>query len=423
MKHYGDIQKIDGHKVPLVDIITAGSPCQDLSIAGKRAGLSGERSGLFMEVIRIIKEMHDESRRTNQPVRPRLLVFENVTGVLSSNDGEDFRTILEEVIHIVDPDSDVPRLAEGQSWSGVGCVLGDGWSLAWKVHDSQFWGVPQRRRRLCLVADFRGESAPEILFERKSLSRDLEQGGEEGKGTPEAVERSSDSANYTLKIRGGVETDSSGRSAGKGALIQKEVSACLNAVQDQTLFQDVPTVYGISPLESNSMKSSNPHSGIYEADTARTLDENGGNPNCNQGGMLVIENHPADSRCKVKDDGIVQTLNGRMGTGGGNVPLVMSYRGDNITSPTNQSNPQAGDPCHTLVNDDRNYVVLTEDHFGDYNESDTAASLRKSGGTLGGGWRVSRDTVGALQARDYKGVGDQYVREDKVIVQQKGEDQ
>lgn len=350
MKHYGDIQKIDGHKVPLVDIITAGSPCQDLSIAGKRAGLSGERSGLFMESIRIIKEMHDESRRTNQPVRPRFLVFENVTGVLSSNDGEDFRTILEEVIHIVDPDSDVPRLAEGQSWSGVGCVLGDGWSLAWKVHDSQFWGVPQRRRRLCLVADFRGESAPEILFERKSLSRDLEQGGEEGKGTPEAVERSSDSANYTLKIRGGVETDSSGRSAGKGALIQKEVSACLNAVQDQTLFQDVPTVYGISPLESNSMKSSNPHSGIYEADTARTLDENGGNPNCNQGGMLV-----------------------------------MSYRGDNITSPTNQSNPQAGDPCHTLVNDDRNYVVLTEDHFGDYNESDTAASLRKSGGTLGGG--------------------------------------
>lgn len=351
MKHYGDIQKIDGHKVPLVDIITAGSPCQDLSIAGKRAGLSGERSGLFMESIRIIKEMHDESRRTNQPVRPRFLVFENVTGVLSSNDGEDFRTILEEVIHIVDPDSDVPRLAEGQSWSGVGCVLGDGWSLAWKVHDSQFWGVPQRRRRLCLVADFRGESAPEILFERKSLSRDLEQGGEEGKGTPEAVERSSDSANYTLKIRGGVETDSSGRSAGKGALIQKEVSACLNAVQDQTLFQDVPTVYGISPLESNSMKSSNPHSGIYEADTARTLDENGGNPNCNQGGMLVIENHPADSRCKVKDDGIVQTLNGRMGTGGNNVPMLL----------------------------------LTEDHFGDYNESDTAASLRKSGGTLGGG--------------------------------------
>ena len=351
MKHYGDIQKIDGHKVPLVDIITAGSPCQDLSIAGKRAGLSGERSGLFMESIRIIKEMHDESRRTNQPVRPRFLVFENVTGVLSSNDGEDFRTILEEVIHIVDPDSDVPRLAEGQSWSGVGCVLGDGWSLAWKVHDSQFWGVPQRRRRLCLVADFRGESAPEILFERKSLSRDLEQGGEEGKGTPEAVERSSDSANYTLKIRGGVETDSSGRSAGKGALIQKEVSACLNAVQDQTLFQDVPTVYGISPLESNSMKSSNPHSGIYEADTARTLDENGGNPNCNQGGMLVIENHPADSRCKVKDDGVVQTLNGRMGTGGGNVPMLL----------------------------------LTEDHFGDYNESDTAASLRKSGGTLGGG--------------------------------------
>lgn len=184
MKHYGDIQKIDGHKVPLVDIITAGSPRQDLSIAkSKRDGLSGERSGLFMEAIRIIKEMHDESRRTNQSVRPRLFVFENVTGALSSNDGEDFRTILEEVCRIVDPDSDVPRLAEGQTWSGVGCILGDGWSVAWKIHDSQFWGVPQRRRRLCLVADFRDESAPEILFERKSLSRDSEKGREEGGGT------------------------------------------------------------------------------------------------------------------------------------------------------------------------------------------------------------------------------------------------
>lgn len=188
MKHYGDIQKIDGHKVPLVDIITAGSPCQDLSIAkSKRDGLSGERSGLFMEAIRIIKEMHDESRRTNQSVRPRLFIWENVTGALSSNDGEDFRVVLEEVCRIVDPDSDVPRLAEGQTWSGVGCILGDGWSVAWKIHDSQFWGVPQRRRRLCLVGDFRGESAPEILFERKSLSGDSEQSGEErGESSPDA---------------------------------------------------------------------------------------------------------------------------------------------------------------------------------------------------------------------------------------------
>lgn len=387
MKHFGDIQTIDGHNVPLVDIITAGSPCQDLSIAGKRAGLSGERSGLFMDTIRIIKEMHDESRRTNQLIRPRLLVFENVTGLLSSNDGEDFRVVLEEVCRVVDPDSDVPRLAEGQTWSRVGGILGDGWSVAWRVHDSQFWGVPQRRRRLCLVADFRGTSAPDLLFERKSLSRNTEQGREEREGTSQASEGCSDSANFTLKIRGGVETDSNGRSAGKGALIQKEVSGCLNAVQDQTLFQDIPTVYGISPMDSNAMKSSNPESGIYKAETARTLDENGGSPTCNQGGMLVIENHPADSRCKVKDDGIVQTLNGRMGTGGNNVPMLL----------------------------------LTEDHFGDYNESDTAASLRKSGGTLGGGRRVSRDTVGALQARDYKGVGDQYVREDKVIVQTEGD--
>ena len=226
---------------------------------------------------------------------------------------------------------------------------------------------------------------PKYSLSEKACQGILNRAEKRGKELPKPLKEALIQQITHSKLGGGVETDSSGRSAGKGALIQKEVSACLNAVQDQTLFQDVPTVYGISPLESNSMKSSNPHSGIYEADTARTLDENGGNPNCNQGGMLVIENHPADSRCKVKDDGIVQTLNGRMGTGGGNVPLVMSYRGDNITSPTNQPNPQAGDPCHTLVNDDRNYVVLTEDHFGDYNESDTAASLRKSGGTLGGG--------------------------------------
>lgn len=192
---------------------------------------------------------------------------------------------------------------------------------------------------------------PKYSLSEKACQGILNRAEKRGKELPKPLKEALIQQITHSKLGGGVETDSSGRSAGKGALIQKEVSACLNAVQDQTLFQDVPTVYGISPLESNSMKSSNPHSGIYEADTARTLDENGGNPNCNQGGMLVIENHPADSRCKVKDDGVVQTLNGRMGTGGGNVPMLL----------------------------------LTEDHFGDYNESDTAASLRKSGGTLGGG--------------------------------------
>ena len=171
MKHFGDITKIDGRKVPIVDIITGGSPCQDLSIAGKRVGLQGERSGLFMEQIRIIKEMHDECRRTNQPIRPRIMVWENVCGALSSGtpNGEDFRIVLEETARVVDSNASIPRLPSGESWSNAGCILGDRWSIAWRVHDAQFWGVPQRRRRIALVADFRGQCAPEILFERESL--------------------------------------------------------------------------------------------------------------------------------------------------------------------------------------------------------------------------------------------------------------
>ena len=182
MKHLGDITKINGHNVPLVDIVTGGSPCQDLSVAGKRAGLEGARSGLFMEQIRIIKEMRDESIRqlrlrgadfNIRLVKPRYMVWENVPGAFSSNKGEDFRCVLEETAKIVCKDAVIPR-PEGGRWMPSGCILADGWSIAWRVHDAQFWGVPQRRKRIALVADFGGQSAPEILFERKGLSRDSE---------------------------------------------------------------------------------------------------------------------------------------------------------------------------------------------------------------------------------------------------------
>ena len=176
MKHYGDICSLNGHELPIVDVITGGSPCQDLSVAGKRAGLSGERSGLFMEQIRIIKEMRkaDEERgRTDEFIRPRYMVWENVPGALSSNKGEDFRCVLEETVRIVQEDADIPGPPKG-GWPYSGCIVGDGWSIAWRIHDAQFWGVPQRRKRIALVADFGGRSAPEILFERKGLSRDTE---------------------------------------------------------------------------------------------------------------------------------------------------------------------------------------------------------------------------------------------------------
>nr|DAO49774.1 MAG TPA: Cytosine specific methyltransferase [Caudoviricetes sp.] len=179
MKHYGDITKITGYDTPIVDVIIGGSPCQDLSIAGKRAGLAGERSGLYKEQIRIIMEMRkaDENRgRKGTDIRPRFMVWENVPGAFSSNDGEDFRTVLEETIRLADENAVIPRPANGR-WRTSGCILGDGFSLAWRVLDAQFWGVPQRRRRIALVADFGGHAAPEILFERECLPGDPAAGG------------------------------------------------------------------------------------------------------------------------------------------------------------------------------------------------------------------------------------------------------
>ena len=187
MIHYGDITKIKGSEVPIVDIVTGGSPCQDLSVAGRREGLAGERSGLFMEQIRIIKEMREYDCNHRQIttcegatdyIRPRYMVWENVPGAFSSNKGEDFRVVLEETAKVAERDACIPRLEGGAKWPSAGCILGDGWSIAWRVHDAQFWGVPQRRKRIALVADFGGATAPEILFERESVSRNTEQSGE-----------------------------------------------------------------------------------------------------------------------------------------------------------------------------------------------------------------------------------------------------
>ena len=326
MKRLGDITKIDGHNVPLVDIITGGSPCQDLSVAGKRAGLEGARSGLFMEQIRITKELRNESIKQLRlrgadvdirSIQPRYFVWENVPGAFSSNKGEDFRAVLEETAKIVCEDAVIPRPENGK-WTPSGVILGEGWSIAWRVHDAQFWGVPQRRKRIALVADFGGKSAPEILFESEGLPGDSETSREEGQGTSTTSERDADPASYTLKIRGGVEVDSHGKKAGKGPLIQTELSGTLGVSQDQTLITKVVSVdekmgqtyigeeigntlgardykqpqavvYGVSAYNSNAMKSSNPNSGVYEAKTTRTLDLNGGSPACNQGGIAIVQ--------------------------------------------------------------------------------------------------------------------------------------
>ena len=282
MIHYGDITKISGYDVPIVDCVIGGSPCQDLSVAGKRAGLDGERSGLFMEQLRIIKEMRDRDARNGKAdefIRPRFMVWENVSGAFSSNKGEDFKIVLEETAKIVDKDAVIPMPPKNK-WSTSGCIVGDGWSIAWRILDAQFWGVPQRRRRIALVADFGGGCAQEILFERKSLRRHSAESRTERKGTT---------------------TDAQG---------------CIG-VYDRT--RESTVAYGFDQGATRDVGV------IFLEEQSKTL-TNGSCPGHHNGVVIAIENHPADSRVNIDESGKVQTLTSRMGTGGGNVPMVMEQK-------------------------------------------------------------------------------------------------
>lgn len=245
MKHLGDITKIHGDQIEPVDCITFGSPCQDLSIAGRRAGLAGERSGLFMEAVRVIKEM----RSSTNGLYPTFAVWENVPGAFSSNGGEDFRAVLEELACVEQPDASIPRPSgRGGRWSKAGAIAGNGWSLAWRQLDAQYWGVPQRRKRIALVVDFAGGRAGKILFERESLPGHPDQSiqtwqevartaGNRPAGNDRMVGQQGGQA-YTLKIRSGC------AGGGKGALVQTEKTGTLSTLQDQTLFQPVYCLAG-----------------------------------------------------------------------------------------------------------------------------------------------------------------------------------
>ena len=186
MKHLGDVQKISGAEIDPVDIITFGSPCQDMSIAGKRAGLRHEengddhttRSGLFIEAIRIIREM----RQATNGKYPAFAVWENVPGAFSSNGGADFKTVLEEFASVAQGEHVSVPFPQKRRWLNSGEIVGDGFSIAWRVLDAQYWGVPQRRKRIYLVADFGSERAGEILFEREGVRGDSAQGGEAREG-------------------------------------------------------------------------------------------------------------------------------------------------------------------------------------------------------------------------------------------------
>lgn len=240
MIHVGDITKLNGATLEPVNCITGGSPCQDLSIAGKREGLAGERSGLFLEMVRVIKEMRQEDKKrgkTGINVRPRFVIWENVPGAFTSNGGEDFRCVLEQFSRVADETVIIPR-PENRKWQPAGCIVGNHWSIAWRTFDAQYWGVPQRRKRIALVADFGGLSAPEILFERKGMSRDSEQSGAQGEETADDSEgRIGTSSAISFQERAGKP------GGGKGILIQNERTGALSTLNNQSVLQIGCDVY------------------------------------------------------------------------------------------------------------------------------------------------------------------------------------
>ena len=313
VRHLGDIHAIDGGEIEPVDIITFGSPCTDLSIAGKRAGLEGRQSCLFFEAVRIIKEM----RCATNGKSPRFIVWENVTGAFSSSAGRDFQSVLTEIVRIKEPQAPEVPLPEKGGWPYAELLLGDGWSLAYRVLDAQGWGVPQRRRRIYLVADLGGACAGQILFDAESVLGHLAPRFASWQGI--AGEFADGTGTSGRRVSAGFCTEHSAQSRSIG--YAEEKSPTLRAETVPAVFEShgsdaryngpleiCPTVlrhygtggnnqplvmkavqaYGISSFQSNAMRSDNPNSGIYETKTARTVDKNGGNPSCCQGGVAVV---------------------------------------------------------------------------------------------------------------------------------------
>ena len=414
MKHLGDISKINGAEIEPVDIITFGSPCQDLSVAGKRAGLKHEdngddettRSGLFMEAVRIIKEMRE---KTNGEY-PRFAVWENVPGAFSSNKGEDFRIVLEELIKIVEPSAVMPEVPRF-GWAYADSYCGNRWSLAYRVLDAQYWGVPQRRRRIYLVADFGGQCAREILFEREGLRGYFTEGRTPWKTTPTYVERgigANDREGETVSIgadpyNGELTGDKSstlgvncGMSSGRQSVIAfepgaakrlggyawEDVAGTLRAemgdnqtavaygidhaittggnctAQGSCVYKDVqgtlkasgvhavtyavatqqggaeisengicPTITAAAGMSGNNQpwicQGLDAYNQALTGDKAKTLNSAASDADHVPCTVYSVENHPNDSRVKIDNEGKVQALTSRMGTGGGNVPMVM----------------------------------------------------------------------------------------------------
>lgn len=312
MKHYGDVSKMDGADVEPVDIITFGSPCQDMSIAGRREGLDGSRSSLFYEAVRIVKEM----RCATDGKHPRYIVWENVPGAFSSNKGADFQSVLEEICSVKGYEI---HTARPERWPAAGEIVADDFSLAWRVFDAQYWGVPQRRKRIYLVADFADQSAPKVLFESEGVSRYSAEGFRAWQRAAAGAESSTGETGCSgaggrlcLNDQGGERMD-----------VTEEVTATLRAEAHHP-----PCVMEAAGFCTEH--SANARSIGYEEERSPTL-RAGVVP-----AAIALENHPADSRVKISEDGKVQTLTSRCGTGGGNVPMVMDAVENSVESPVKE---------------------------------------------------------------------------------------
>lgn len=393
MKHYGNISAMDGGRIEPVDIITFGSPCQDMSVAGRRDGLDGSRSSLFYEAVRIIKEM----RCATGGRYPRYIVWENVPGAFSSNKGEDFKAVLEAVIGIAEPNAEVP-MPEKARWPYADLYMGDGWSVAYRTLDAQYWGVPQRRRRIYLVADLAGGSAGKILFESEGLSGYSAEGFRSwqraaGSFTPCAGATGFDGYNgsltddtsATLGVNCGMSTGRNGivlnDQGGNRMEVSEDVAATLRAEN-----------HGHPPCVMESAGFCTEHSAKsrtigYEEECSPTL-RAGVVP-----AAVALENHPTDSRVKLSEDGNVQTLTSRMGTGGNNVPLVMKIRSGcegGGKGPLIQENKSATLSCNNdqtlfepraygICSKDSNAMKSDNPHSGIY-KAETARTLDGNGG-------------------------------------------
>lgn len=552
MKHLGSVTDINGGEVEPVDVVSFGSPCQDLSVAGKRAGLKHEdngdeettRSGLFMEAVRIIKEM----RRATNGVYPRFAIWENVPGAFSSNKGEDFRTVLEELIKIVEPGAVMPPVPKN-GWPYADCYCGEGWSLAYRTFDAQYWGVPQRRRRIYLVLDLTdGSGAGKVLFEREGVQGYFAEGRTPWQGIAADAERSigaddregendciafhllqdpipnskcspcmgqgnSDGGQASIGVCYGVNGDIAGtldasyyKGCGMRQGVEREVVAvpiCMATQQGGAEIRTddkAPTVTAAAGMSGNNQPVDCYPNYVLDDQGGQQINvrtdgksptlraEMHGNVPCvmdaigfdryNQcstgnvcetlrtpgGGdnyptvVYSVENHPADSRVDIDDSGKVQTLTSRMGTGGGNVPMVMEpvfcSQGNGIDRADTAGCNGKGvkeDISYTLNTIDRHAVVyacsskqqslaVSEDigntlGANDFKEPQAVAysigngqlnqiSMAEQANTLDcmhdqqAVIQPYQDVIGALCSTDYKWVQQQQVEQDKLIVEQ-----